>query len=245
MALVRRASNDKRTIAMTKPSFTDIFERACERKGGQAELEALLPAVATQAELASKGSDRYLAEFTRKVFQSGFVWRVVDKKWPKFEEIFWEFDVERLLMMPEDMLERKASDPGIIRNFSKVRTILQNAVMIDDTERREECSFGEFIANWPVDDTIGLWLFLKKHGSRLGGNSGPYALRTLGVDTFLMTRDVELFLRQHDIVDSGIHSLRALKATQTYFNDLRDESGRSLAELSRIIAMGVGQNRIN
>ena len=101
------------------------------------------------------------------------------------------------------------------------------------------------MANWPVDDAIGLWLFLKKHGSRLGGNTGPYALRTLGVDTFLMTRDVELFLRQHDIVDSGIHSLRALKATQTYFNELRDESGRSLAELSRIVSMGVGQNRIN
>jgi len=46
-------------------------------------------------------------------------------------------------------------------------------------------------------------------------------------------------------VDSGIHSLRALKATQAYFNELRDESGRSLAELSRIVAMGVGQNRIS
>ena len=148
-------------------------------------------------------------------------------------------------MMPEDMLERKASDPGIIRNFTKVRTILQNAVMIDDTERREERSFGDFIANWPADDVIGLWVFLKKFGSRLGGNTGPYALRALGVDTFLMTRDIELFLKQNDIVDSGIHSLRALKATQTYFNDLRAESGRGLAELSRIIAMGVGQNRIS
>ena len=145
---------------MSKPTFQMIYDRACERKGGKAELEALLPAVATPSELASKGSDRYLAEFTRKVFQSGFVWRVVDKKWPKFEEIFWDFDIERLLMMPEDMLERKASDPGIIRNFSKVRTILQNAVMIDDTERREECAFGEFIANWPKNDVSGLWLFL-------------------------------------------------------------------------------------
>ena len=230
---------------MAKPSFRDIYDRACERKGGESALEALLPSVATHSELASKGSDRYLAEFTRKVFQSGFVWRVVDKKWPKFEEIFWDFDIERLLMMPEDMLERKASDPGIIRNFTKVQTILQNAVMIDDTERREERAFGEFIATWPPEDVIGLWLFLKKFGSRLGGNTGPYALRALGVDTFLMTRDIELFLKQNDIVDSGIHSLRALKATQTYFNDLRAESGRGLAELSRIIAMGVGQNRIS
>ncbi|GIS02352.1 MAG: hypothetical protein CM15mP103_09030 [Gammaproteobacteria bacterium] len=49
------------------------------------------------------------------------MWRVVDKKWPQFEEVFWEFDVERLLMMPDDMLERKARDPAIIRNFSKVK----------------------------------------------------------------------------------------------------------------------------
>ena len=68
-------------------------------------------------------------------------------------------------MMPDDMLERKASDPGIIRNFSKVKTVLDNAVMIADTERREDKTFGEFIAGWPDDDIIGLWLFLKKHGA--------------------------------------------------------------------------------
>ena len=145
--------------------------------------------------------------------------------------------------MPDDMLERKASDPGIIRNFSKVKTVLDNAVMIADTERREDKTFGEFIAGWPDDDIVSLWLFLKKHGSRLGGNTGPYALRTLGVDTFLMTADVEFFLRENGIVDSGIHSLRALKATQAYFNDLREQSGRSLSELSRLVSLGVRRNQ--
>jgi 3-methyladenine DNA glycosylase Tag len=115
--------------------------------------------------------------------------------------------------------------------------------MIDDTERREHYRFGEFIANWPEDDVIGLWLYLKKHGSRLGGNTGPFALRTLGVDTFLLTQDVEGFLRSHDIVDSGITSQRALKATQAYFNDLREQSGKNLAALSRIVSFCHGQNR--
>ena len=117
--------------------------------------------------------------------------------------------------------------------------------MISDTERRENCSFGEFIANWPQDDVISLWIYLKKHGSRLGGNTGPYALRTLGVDTFLMTVDVENFLRNHNIVDSGTHSLRALKAAQSYFNELREESGRSLSELSRLVSLGIGKNYTN
>ena len=229
---------------MAFPDYSYLFDHACERKGGEKALKALLPKTKSKAQLKKLGSDRYLAEFTRKIFQSGFVWRVVDKKWPQFEEVFWEFDVERLLMMPDDMLERKASDPGIIRNFSKVKTVLENAVMIADTERREDKTFGEFIAGWPDDDIIGLWLFLKKHGSRLGGNTGPYALRTLGVDTFLMTADVEFFLRENDIVDSGIHSLRALKAAQGYFNDLREQSGRSLSELSRLVSLGVRRNQI-
>lgn len=230
---------------MNTPSYDELYQRACERKGGEAEVEALLPSSASKQHLKTLGSDRYLAEFTRKVFQSGFVWRIVNNKWANFEEVFWNFDIERLLMMPEDMLERKASEPGIIRNYSKVKTVLQNAIMISDTEQREDYSFGEFIAEWPEEDVISLWLYLKKHGSRLGGNTGPYALRTLGVDTFLMTADVETFLRNHNIVDSGTHSLRALKAAQRYFNELRDESGRSLSELSRLVSLGIGKNYTN
>ena len=230
---------------MHGPHYDNLYERACLRKGGSDVVESLLPTIATQEHLSGLGSDRYLAEFTRKVFQSGFVWRIVNHKWPHFEEVFWGFDIERLLMMPDDMLERKASAPGVIRDFSRVRTVLDDAVMISDTERREDKTFGEVIASWPDDDVIGLWLFLKKHGSRLGGNTGPYALRTLGVDTFLMTADVEFFLRENDIIDSGTHSLRALKATQAYFNDLREESGRSLSELSRLVSLGVRRNQMS
>jgi len=229
---------------MAIPTYQELYETACKRKGGEKSLKALLPKTASKARLKKLGSDRYLAEFTRKIFQSGFVWRVVDKKWPQFEEVFWEFDIERLLMMPDDMLERKAKDPAIIRNLSKVKTVRDNAFMIDDVERREQQTFGEFIAGWPEDDVVGLWLFLKKHGSRLGGNTGPYALRTLGVDTFLFTQDVEGFLRHHGIVDSGITSRRALNAAQGFFNDLRAQSGWSLAKLSRLVSFCYGQNRV-
>jgi len=237
-------NTNRYTTPMAKPDYDFIYEHACERKGGEKALKALLPKTANKKHLQKLGSDRYLAEYTRKIFQSGFVWRVVDKKWPQFEELFWGFDIERLLMMPDDMLERKAQDPAIIRNFNKVKTIRDNALMIDATERREKRAYGEFIAEWPEDDVIGLWQQLKKHGSRLGGNTGPYALRTLGVDTFLLTQDVEGFLRSHKIVDSGISSQRALKAAQAFFNDLREQSGKPLAELSRLVSFCHGQNRI-
>ncbi len=222
--------------------FDTIYAQACDRKGGEKALKQLLPKRRSKKKIAAIPDDRYLAEFSRKIFQSGFVWRVVDQKWDGFEELFWDFDIDKLLLMPDDMLERKAQDKKIIRNYRKVVSIRDNASMIAETRRREQCSFGEFIANWPADDIVGLWLYLKKHGSRLGGNTGPYALRTMGVDTFLMSRDVEGFLRLHGIVDTGITSKSALNNTQAFFNGLKKESGYSLSQLSRMISFTFGEN---
>jgi 3-methyladenine DNA glycosylase Tag len=226
------------------PTFTAVYEQACERKGGAAALQRLLSKPTSPARLRKLPADRYLAEFTRKVFQSGFVWRVVDQKWDGFEQVFWGFDVERLLMMPDDMLERKAREPTIIRNYSKVKTVRDNAVMIDTVQRQEKKPFGAFIADWPGNDIVGLWAYLKRHGSRLGGNTGPFALRALGVDTFLLTQDVEGFLRLHEVVEGGIGSKKSLASAQMYFNRLREESGWSLTELSRLVSFSFGANRV-
>ena len=226
------------------PDFEEIYAMACERKGGEANLKKMLPKPASKAKLKKIGDDRYLAEFSKKIFQSGFVWRVVENKWNNFEELFWQFNVDKLLLMPDDMLERKAQDPRIIRNHRKVVTIRENAAMIAATRRQEQCEFGEFIATWPTSDIVGLWSYLKKNGSRLGGNTGPYALRTLGVDTFLLTRDVEAYLRLHGVVDSGIGTKSALGAAQSFFNQLQDESGRSLSELSRLVSFCFGDNAV-
>ncbi len=223
--------------------YQTIYDRACERKGGEQPLEMLLIAVSENAELARLGTDRYLAEFTRKVFQSGFVWRVVDQKWPAFEEMFWGFDVEKLLMMPDEMLERKASDPKIIRHLKKVWSIRENAMMISDLQQKTG-SFSELIAHWPSSDIIGLWQLLKKKGSRLGGNTGPYALRALGKDTFLLSRDVEGYLRTWKVIEGGVNTQKSLKQAQAFFNQLHEDSGRSYAELSRLVSLSTGKNII-
>ncbi|MRI33553.1 3-methyladenine DNA glycosylase [Endozoicomonas sp. OPT23] len=226
---------------MKHESFSVIYERACDRKGGESAVEALLPKSLSAEELAQISDDRYLAELTRKVFQSGFVWRVVDQKWDDFEESFWNFDIEKLLMMPDDMLERKAADPKIIRHLKKVWSIRDNAMMIQDV-RRDYGSFAQFVADWPVDNIMGLWNHLKKHGSRLGGNTGPYALRAIGKDTFLLTRDIEAYLRAMKIIDGGLATKKSQQAIQAFFNDLQGESGRSMAEISRLVSYGVGSN---
>ncbi|MGC9403288.1 DNA-3-methyladenine glycosylase I [Vibrio genomosp. F10] len=228
---------------MKYESFNDIYDRACQRKGGEEALESLLEEPLSRAQLASISDDRFLAQFTRSIFQSGFVWRVIHNKWPSFEEVFWEFNIEKLLLMPNDMLERKSQDKRIVRNFTKVKTVIANAQMIRNVQL-EHGSFARFIANWPEDDIVGLWLYLKKHGQRLGGNTGPYALRQLGKDTFILSRDIESYLRAQNIIEGGLYSKRSLDAIQLAFNHWQSESGRSLGELSRLIAFGVGENTV-
>lgn len=222
--------------------FELIYQRAVERKGGEAQLESLLPDSTDHDTLKSLDDSRYLAQFSKSVFQSGFVWRVVEQKWPDFEEVFFNFDPQTLLLLSDEQWEQKGKDTRIIRNMSKVMTIKHNAQMIWDIQT-EQGSFAQFIADWPEDDIVGLWLFLKKRGKRLGGNTGPYALRQLGKDTFIFSNDVWAYLKAHKIVSaSSATSQRAMKEAQDAFNTWHQQSGRSLAQISRVIAMSVGDN---
>ena len=223
--------------------FSDIYKRAVERKGSEKMLKLLLAKPLSKKQLSTLSDDDWLEEFTRKVFQSGFYWSVINNKWPGFREVFWDFSVDKLLMMPPDMLEQKATDERIVRNYKKVKTITENAYMIYEIAQ-EHGSFSQFVANWPTDDIIGLWAYLKKHGSRLGGNTGPYALRALGKDTFLLSRDVENYLRAHKIIDGGLQTKKSLSAAQAFFNEMQKQSGLSMQELSLIVAYGVGDNRV-
>ena len=228
---------------MALEKIDDIYQRAAARKGGVANLNILLGPGNEDRLLAAIPDDRFLSEFTKKVFQSGFVWRVVENKWPNFEESFFNFNIEKVLMMPEEMMERKASDPKIIRNFNKVKTIKANGQMIFEQQRQGH-SFAEFVAKWPSDDIIGLWAYLKKHGQRLGGNTGPYALRALGKDTFILSRDVEAYFRAHDIITGGIQTKSSLNAIQNSFNHWQKQCDLSLGQLSRLIAYATGDNHI-
>jgi len=227
--------------------FDSLYQRAAERKGGVAALNVLLGDAHQDHLVATLSDDRILSAFTKKIFQSGFVWRVVENKWSNFEELFFEFDLTKVLMMPEEMQERKASDARIIRNFKKVKTIQANAqMMFEEThsDKSQHSSFAEFIAAWPSNNIIGLWEYLKKKGQRLGGNTGPYALRVIGKDTFLLTRDIEAYFRANKIIDGGLQSKKSLAAIQNSFNQWQSECDLSLTQLSRLVAFATGDNNI-
>lgn len=236
-------SSDKRVNVMAREKFSQIYARAAERKGGEAVLESMLATPLSAEQLEQIGDDRWLAAFTQKVFQSGISWQVVRNKWPNFEEVFFGFDIEKMLLMPTEMWERKATEPAIIRHLAKVMTIPENAHMIH-AAAVEHGSFSSMVANWPQDDITGLWRYLKKHGKRLGGNTGPYTLRIMGKDTFILSGDVEAYLRQTGIIDGGRDTQKSLTAAQSAFSEWQQESGRPLCQISQIIAFSCGDNRV-
>ncbi|MGB0893783.1 MAG: DNA-3-methyladenine glycosylase I [Parashewanella sp.] len=228
---------------MTQEHFDRIYQRAAQRKGGESSLEAMLSQPLSREALLAITDAQWLAIFTMKVFQCGISWKVVVNKWAGFEEVFFNFDPELLLMLSDEQWEEKARNPKIIRHLTKVMTIPENAAMIMEV-RYQHGSFSNMIANWPSDNITGLWQYLKKHGKRLGGNTGAYALRQAGVDTFILSSDVESYLRNTKIIDSGKNTTKALSAANTAFNKWQQQSGRTLTELSQIIAFSCGDNRV-
>ena len=223
--------------------FSSIYQRAADRKGGTAALEALTRQPLSPAQLKNYSNADWLSAFSKKVFQSGFVWRVVEQKWPGFREVFFDFAPEIILLLSDEMLAAKATDPRIIRNAGKVLSIQANAQMIYELEL-EYGPFSALIADWPGERIIELWALLKKRGARLGGNTGAYSLRAMGKDTFLLSQDVEAYLRAYQVIDGGLTSQSSLKKIQAQFNDWQQQSGRSLQQISQIVSMSVGDNRV-
>ncbi|WP_218310982.1 DNA-3-methyladenine glycosylase I [Alteromonas antoniana] len=223
-------------------TFDTIYQRACERKGGADIVEAMVTKPLTAKQVSKVPDDRFLAEMTKKVFQSGFVWRVIEKKWPDFETVFFGFDIDKVLLMPDEMLEQKASDKRIVRNYKKVMTVRDNAIMINDVAR-EHGSFGNFVASFEGAEIVHLWQFLKKRGARLGGNTGSYMLRAIGVDTFLLSQDVEDYFRKQDLIHGGLQTKRSLETIAAQFDTWQQQSGRPLEQISQILAYSWGTNR--
>lgn len=218
--------------------FDSIFQRAAERKGGADALEALLPRAASPAELRDRTDDRYLAEMTKCVFRSGFVWQIIEHKWPSFEEAFGGFDVSGCALLGEEALEALAADERIVRNAAKIRAVPGNAAFILDV-RREHGSFGTYLADWPAERFTGLWQDLKKRGQRLGGQTGRFFLRFVGKDTPVLSADVLKALKGQGVIDKDPTSQRALARLQEAFDQWRDESGRDLCQISRVLACSV------
>jgi 3-methyladenine DNA glycosylase Tag len=228
---------------MAMQRFATIQKRAAARKGGAAALAALLPPPVDPAALRTLPDDRVLAEMARRVFSAGFVWRVIEAKWPGFEAAFLGFDPVRLGFEPDEFWERLTGDARIVRNAAKIMSMRSNARFVLDIAA-EHGSFGRFLADWPATDLVGLLEVLAKRGARLGGLTGQYLLRFLGKDGFILNKDVIACLREAGLdISEGAGSKRELRLVQERFNAWAKETGLPLAQLSRICALSIGENR--
>jgi 3-methyladenine DNA glycosylase Tag len=224
-------------------SFAPIRARAESRKGGAAAVAALLPAAADPGALRVLPDDRVLAEMARRIFSAGFVWSVIEAKWPGFEAAFLHFNPPHLVFEPDEFWEALTRDTRIVRNAAKIMAVRSNARFVQEIAA-EHGSFGRFLADWPSTDLVGLLDVLARRGGRLGGHTGQYFLRFVGKDSFILNPDVAACLRGSglDIAETP-GSKRDLRAIQERFNEWAAETGLPLAHLSRICALSIGENR--
>ncbi len=216
-------------------SFADIEARAAARKGGKEAMEALLLKPKPPTEVAAMPEDRWLSEMTRAIFQSGFNWDLIDRRWPQFEDAFEQFSVTRWLFMSDDDLDRLLKAPGLVHNAMKLKSVAGNARFLSDIAN-EAGSAGQWFANWPLERYMELCLVLKTRASRLGGRTGQYVMRRMGMDALILSSSVIKALKDAGVVAGEPSSKKDYAAVQKAIDQWHAESGRGLTQMSQILA---------
>lgn len=219
-------------------SFQWIDEHVRAHKAGE-NIDELMPVVRDNGVIATMTDDRMLSEMSRRIFRAGLKHSVVDAKWPAFEEAFWGFVPQKIALMSDEQLENLMQNERIIRHWGKIKAVRVNATMMVNLAE-EHGSFARLIADWPADDIVGLWAFLKKNGQQLGGRSAAYFLRQIGKDTFMLTDDVVAALKAQGVIDKAPTAKRDLALVQQAFNQWQSESGLPMAHISKMLAFTVG-----
>ena len=223
--------------------FDRIEALARKHHGGSAGLAAKLGEWTGDTNLTDRPDDRFLAGMARAIFSAGFVWSVIEKKWPGFEAAFDGFNPRKVAAYGDEKVDSLLKDTRIVRNGAKIMATIENARFVVATSR-EHGSFGRSLSNWPETDQVGLMLHLKKHASRLAGASVQYFLRFEGWDAFILSNDVCAALIREGVVEKPPTSKKELAAVQEAFNRWREESGRPVREISRVLALSVGPQRV-
>lgn len=220
-------------------TFGQIEAMAGKFHGGPKGIRAALQQWQVDTNLEAKTDDRFLSGMARAVFSSGFSWKVIENKWSGFESAFDGFAPKRVAAYSDEKVDALLKDTRIVRNGAKIMATIENARFVVAVAKQHG-SFGRFLINWPAKDQVGLLDYLKKNASRLGGATAQYFLRFEGWDAFILSGDVVAALIREGVVTKEPTSKKDMAAVQAAFNTWRDQSGRPVREISRILAMSVG-----
>ena len=219
-------------------SFETIYKKAIQRCDGEQAVEELLPKPRTVKQLKKLTDADCLSNMSRRIFQAGLSRKVIDNKWPGFLEIFHDFDIQFNRMMSDDALAALMDEKRIVRHWGKIQSVRHNAQMIDEFNE-ERGGFVKMLAEWPSDNIVEFWHLLKKEFKQLGGVSGPYFLRRVKKDTFVLTGDVIKALHYWGAVDETPKNKKQLRHVQDCMNEWQQQSDMPFCQVSMILALSV------
>ncbi len=218
--------------------FATIHEQAIDRAGGEQALQSRLPRPRTTRQIRDLQEAFCLSEMTHRIFQAGLNQKMIDNKWPAFEEVFHQFDIDAARMMNDEYLDQLMQDKRIVRHWGKIHSVRHNAQAIHELNE-EHGSFTGYLADWPGEDTVGLWRELQKHFKQLGGTSASYFLRRIRKDTFLLTTDVIRALGRWGAIDFVPKNKTQLNQVQACMNEWHAQSALPYCQISMILARSV------
>ena len=144
-----------------------LHEYCLNRFGSAAALEARLPQPRSTDELRAVADDRYLSLISLRIFRAGLKHSLVDAKWPAFEQAS---SVSIRKGGADGRRTHRAADAGRPVDPSSGQAQKRTAQCPVRAGRgQERGSFGNLLADWPSSDIVGLWRYLARHGSQLGG----------------------------------------------------------------------------
>lgn len=219
-------------------SFESIYETALDRCGDIEAIEEALPQPRTVKELKKLTDAFCLSNMSRRIFQAGLNRKIIDNKWPAFEEVFHQFDIDAVRMMSDEALAVLMDEKRIVRHWDKIQSVRHNAQTIYEFNE-EQGGFVNTLAEWPTDNIVALWEVLKKQFKQLGGASGPYFLRRVKKDSFLLTADVTKALFRWGAIDETPKNKKQLRHVQDCMNEWQAECGRPYCQVSMILALSV------
>ncbi|AWF82318.1 3-methyladenine DNA glycosylase [Microbulbifer sp. A4B17] len=219
--------------------FAAIEAPVIDRFGGLNGLQAKLIKPKSTRSLIEIPDNQWLSSASRAVFQAGFSWKVVEKKWPDIEKIFYDFDVSFCRYLSEEALDDLMRQEGMIKHWTKTRSIQRNADFFWHLSN-EYGGLGEYFATWNTSNYIENLQYLRKGGDRLGGKTAQVFLRRMGVDTLVFASDTIRALIREGVVDKSPSSKRDWAALKEAIEIWQLQSGRSLNEISQILSLSVG-----